>query len=992
MPDPVDPASQSPAPPSRPPRAWPDALLVGLVLTFAFLAASFTARNSDLWRHLATGRLISDGHYTFGTDPFAYTTAGKYWANHAWLADLLVYKAHAAVGGAGLVALKAVLVALTVALMFGAARGPGPVWVVGGVLLLAVLAMSPRFQLQPACASLLLLAVCLWLFRRGGGAHVALPFVIAAWVNLDDWYVLGPWLVGLCCLGRWLSPTDDAPRPPGWLLPACLAACLLSPHHVRGLTLPAELSPAIWVGEFPDDPRFAGQFAHPWRLEPLWTSGGYNLAAWAFWVLLVAGLGSFAANPRAARGWRGLAWIGFAALACWQFRLVPFFAVVAGPITALNLREVVPLGPLRLPGRLLVGAFALVLIALTWPGWLQGFWVRDRGLAWAATPDPSLERASRVVRAWRGDGTLAADVRTLATHPDLAHHLAWFAPGERVFIDSRLRLFTDVAPQFADMSRAIGLLPRGSETAGGALDGSSTIRDWDSSWVLLYDTDARRMAIALRTVAGASKRWEIVAVEGGVVAVRPRTAPSGPTPVRFDPDRQAFGPADATGPPGSGVTLYAEPPPLWTRRNRPQRTAYQGDAAFVYLRLFESQAGPVGEPSAGKPVNRSPALPLLAARAARTAVAASPADDTAWLWLAQATLFQAKATWEAEVGRGFPLLVHLRQAQMAAALVQAVVANPESVRGHEALANLYAERGFDDLAVRHLRERLRLTRQARPGPGDPPEAYENRLNQLTTGLEEAEHALQDAENRFLILTHGAAGDPLARARAAARLRMPGRAIEILTTSHPDLYGAEGLRLLLELLVWTGQAADARALLERDEVRRNPDWLGAHEIGGGEVQGRPWAYYFPAHDWFDLLAAAAAGRYVVAAGAVERLRARLQAQEGGSRRPTGLAAAGLLVKQAGLGAAPGTGWGLLWGNVQLRTFADFATYHDMLAAQRADLHVVEALLHLERGATEAAADQLDAATRVYTEAGAAPVQPARPLADRYRGAIKAASAK
>src|SRR5947209_15409150 len=90
------------------PRRWPDAVLAALVLTFAFLAASFAARNSDLWLHLATGRLLAHGDYTFGTDPFAYTTPGIYWANHAWLFDLLLYAGHQALGGAALVALKAV--------------------------------------------------------------------------------------------------------------------------------------------------------------------------------------------------------------------------------------------------------------------------------------------------------------------------------------------------------------------------------------------------------------------------------------------------------------------------------------------------------------------------------------------------------------------------------------------------------------------------------------------------------------------------------------------------------------------------------------------------------------------------------------------------------------------------------------------------------------------------------------------------------------------
>src|SRR5438270_700119 len=46
-----------------------DIILTITVLLYAFLAASFPARNSDLWMHLAAGRLIAAGNYHFGVDP-----------------------------------------------------------------------------------------------------------------------------------------------------------------------------------------------------------------------------------------------------------------------------------------------------------------------------------------------------------------------------------------------------------------------------------------------------------------------------------------------------------------------------------------------------------------------------------------------------------------------------------------------------------------------------------------------------------------------------------------------------------------------------------------------------------------------------------------------------------------------------------------------------------------------------------------------------------
>src|SRR5262245_28153464 len=47
-----------------------NALLVILVLALWFFLASFPARNTDLWLHMATGRALLEGKYQFGVAPF----------------------------------------------------------------------------------------------------------------------------------------------------------------------------------------------------------------------------------------------------------------------------------------------------------------------------------------------------------------------------------------------------------------------------------------------------------------------------------------------------------------------------------------------------------------------------------------------------------------------------------------------------------------------------------------------------------------------------------------------------------------------------------------------------------------------------------------------------------------------------------------------------------------------------------------------------------
>ena len=386
-----------------------DAVTTALVLAFAFVSASFVARNSDVWMHRAAGRLLVQGDYRFGVDPFAYTSGVRYWANHAWLFDIGLYAAWQGLGGGVVVMLKALLVAATACFMLVAARGRGPNWIASFAVILGVLAMSPRILLQPVVLSYLFLAVCLWCLRAGGKWLRTVPIVIAAWVNVDGWFVLGPVLVGLFWLGRRFTSSKsnfgdvgehNGPWP-RWFIPATIAASLLSPHHVRAWVLPLEVSPSVWLSSFPSDPRFANLFTSPWHGRPLGAAGGYNLAAWAFFVLLALGIVSFALNRSALRSWRGTVWLAFVLVAAWQSRLVPFFAVVGAPIAALNLREAVPTTAFLRPGRAIAFATSVALVALSYVGWVAGFHNRDRGMAWDIHTDATL--------AWAAEGVAPGD-------------------------------------------------------------------------------------------------------------------------------------------------------------------------------------------------------------------------------------------------------------------------------------------------------------------------------------------------------------------------------------------------------------------------------------------------------------------------------------------------------------------------------------------------------------------------------------------------------
>lgn len=1014
----TEPADASPPPPTRPRPSWLEAVLAVLVVAFAFLAASFPVRNSDFWRHLAAGRLLAHSEHTFGVDPFAYTTAGVYWANHAWVYDLALYLGFRSLGGAGLVAVKAAAAAVLAVLLLRLSRSDevrGPFWLRAGCVLLAVLALSPHLLLQPACLSLLLLAVCLLLLRAGGRALVALPAVIALWVNLDAWFLLGPLLVLLCWLGERLDPAASARRLPLWLLPACLVACLLSPHHVHALTLPPELSPAVRAA-FGTDPRFAGLFASPWQLAALAPAGGCNLALWAFFVLLALGVVSFAVNGRARRSWRLTVWLAFALLAAWQTRLIPYFAVVAGPIAALNLGERLPARSGVRLGSATVLLAAVALIALTWPGWLQGFHRRDRPLGWSVRPDPALRRAAVTLTRWREHATASTAAHAFAAHPDVAHYCAWFAPGERCFIDSRLSLFMHVARDYRSLCRAL-------ETAPGTADLDRLLAEHGIDRVVLYDPDLRRLGPALRHAAEPEGRP--LRVEGHAVILGRNDLNGGPPP--FDADRLAFAPDDGTLPPADDGPKELARALLWWERllRRPTGSAWEADAAAVYLRLFEDGAGRqqqrqqqavlarfatglVGGASAGPlgaivPIGqdgvfladigeRPAALPLLSVRAARRAVAEHPDDADAWFVLAQAYRTLVRGTAEASPHVSLPPLAQVREVQTATALVQAVTLRPELAAGHEALALLYAERRFFDLALHHRSVQLRLVRDAGRLPREEAAAFAARVELLEQAVEQMRTAVEDAENRFVIHAQPLTADPLARARLAVQLGLAGKALDgVLLHSHADLYGVDGLRLLLELLLATGRVADAAELLDRPEMRRNPDGLGLYDLTGTRPDGRRWAYRFPARDWFDVCRWAAAGHYDRAAAALERLRGRLGGEGEAVMTRLRPELALRLTADVGLGAVPEAVPLRLRAALERERVTGWLLLGQFLPVERADLHALEGILLLESGRPVRADEQFHRALELYRDAPeTVPALPGLPLTLRFRERLRVAN--
>jgi tetratricopeptide (TPR) repeat protein len=582
-----------------------------LTCILAFLLASTPAHNSDLWLHLASGRLLSAGQLFDGTEPFSSTTKGVFWANPGWLSDVLGYQVHRLGGGTALVVAKALLVALLAALWFAFRRPDGGTETLFLAGLAALLAMGPWLLLQPVLLSLVGVVLTLYLLERpslleGAAAERAragrwlLVPLFALWANLDGWFLLGPSLVGLYAVGELLSllpgqePSSSSRKRAAGSTPllalAGLAACLATPYHYHAFAWPTPLGLTPTEQALRQDPLGQGLVVSPFGGRFASSPVFYSPGAWAYYLLLVAGAASFVLARRNLQPGRLLAWLALAALSIYQARAIPFFAVAGAPLLALNVQDWAHGRPLlesrhRLrdlapPVGVLLG---VVLLVLVWPGWLQPAPYQAR--AWTAEPDGSLERMAQWLSRRHAEGRFRPDHFALTFSPEVAHHLAWLCPAEKGFLDSRWPLFERVAEDYVRMRRS--LLREGDADAAREL--ASLLDAHRIDRVLLHDTDWDRTMRAYRHLSLATAEWELVAVEGGATLFR-RRAGEGPSPEAFEYRRAAYHPDADRRTPSS-----VPPPPRprqWFDAFLPgddERSADREEAA-LHLLSFDLQA------------------------------------------------------------------------------------------------------------------------------------------------------------------------------------------------------------------------------------------------------------------------------------------------------------------------------------------------------------------------------------------------------------------
>lgn len=604
--------SPAPAPPAAPKPRWSLTLLISVLLLFvlAGFVGSFRATNSDIWMTLAGGRLLADGEYQFGVDPFSWASDGTYWANPTWLGSWLMFAVYQAIGPAALVALKAAMVVVLVGFLFASRSKETPLLPAIEVIALAVITLSARLLLQTAVFSYLGMAILVWMLTRAGavggltkeetkpsGLAWQIPLLFLLWSNLDGLYILGLVALALTTIGVGLTLSGrDLVRQLGIALALSLVACVLNPHFLANLTIPNDLATALppsWTaaGTAASDLSVGDDSLIP-TLSPFSSralSGfNYNIAGLASYLFFAVSIGSFVAaafvpqNPRyVARIFLGA---GFLLLAAVQIRLVPLYAIVAGPLTVLNLTDYARWS--KAAERASKGGVAIatgatfltliVAVALAWPGWLhlglsqfQGdsLFASPRRVDWSFVPDPALKSAVEALgKTTDSDGGAAEEVRVFHTIFDVGHYAAFFAPQIRTGIDLRLSLFAKKAAEYAEVRNALWKEPEPPSQTKLLVSREDTSKllhkrfaDWGVNSlvvaVLPRTFDTRPELIGLNTMRNRNlaihlisrpDQWTPREADGVALAFVKRSATSPEDPLMLQWRRAAFGvtPAD----------------------------------------------------------------------------------------------------------------------------------------------------------------------------------------------------------------------------------------------------------------------------------------------------------------------------------------------------------------------------------------------------------------------------------------------------------------
>ena len=446
-------------------------LLTALLFLAIFSLAALPPTDTDLFWHLANGRLLVQLHAWPALDLYSFSAASHPWVMHEWLSDLLMYGLYRLGGLPLLVVVFAGLVTAGGVCLYRLLNGAGlhPT-AAAAVTLVGALAGSTTWGARPQVLNVVLsglLLLGLQAYRRGRLRAVWLAPYLWLWANLHSGFLVGVILAGLFAAGEWVDASrahdperKGAARRLAIATVAGLGLSVVNPYGLQTVLLP--------LGTL-TSPLIQNTIAE-WASPDFHSLAGHLLEALLFLVLL--GLATRAVRARTSE-WLAMLALLFLALA--SQRHVPLFVLAAAAVLgrcgqaaldwlaatlpapsaiegdrvalvphALAARRRTPaLGLVNLGLLLVVGAGMIAYRA--WPGIEPSGQRAAIAAAFPVGPAAALSRMDRPVRVFNDYGW--------------GGYLVWvgYPSGTRVFIDGRVEVYGNAV--FSDYLAVNGLAP-----------------------------------------------------------------------------------------------------------------------------------------------------------------------------------------------------------------------------------------------------------------------------------------------------------------------------------------------------------------------------------------------------------------------------------------------------------------------------------------------------------------------------------------------------
>src|SRR5579859_4123468 len=222
---------------------WLGAAIYGLLL----IVGERLLNDPDTYWHIATGCWIWAHGAVPVTDPFSHTFGGAPWHAHEWLAELIIAGAYGALGWAGVVALAALGVAASLALLMRALERVATLRLALGATALSFYLMAAHLTARPhALAMPILVGWAAALIRARAETRVPslvlLPLMVL-WANLHGGFVVGLGLAGALAVEAVLTAENRRARRDailGWgrFTAGAALASLMTPHGLAGWWFP----------------------------------------------------------------------------------------------------------------------------------------------------------------------------------------------------------------------------------------------------------------------------------------------------------------------------------------------------------------------------------------------------------------------------------------------------------------------------------------------------------------------------------------------------------------------------------------------------------------------------------------------------------------------------------------------------------------------------------------------------------------------------------